>query len=237
MATSKQPVVIVVDGLIGAGKSEYLKMIRQKMTEKGWSVTEVQEPVERWRQCGMLDRFYQDPKRWGYHFQTKAFHDRIMENIDMFEKYGSQSDVFILERSPFTDTLFMEMLHESKTVDDLEMQHYREWWNMWYRIMPYKLDLFIYLRPDVDVCMDRLKNRARGEEKGVSKEYQVALQKKHDHFFGNGSVQTGEGHYVPCIILNTNENFKDDPDVKEKTAAHFENLIKNIINIRKMHKV
>ena len=144
--TTKSPIVVVVDGIISAGKTTYINMILKKLTEKGWKVTIVKEPVDKWKTSGLLKRFYKDPSRWGYHFQTKAFHDRVMENVEMFNKFGASSDIFILERSCFTDNLFMELLHESKLVDDMEFQDYKEWWSLWYKVMPYEPDLFIYLK-------------------------------------------------------------------------------------------
>src|SRR5437016_4570661 len=122
------PIVVVVDGVIGAGKTVFLEMARSELTKRGLNTVIVEEPVDKWHKSGILQRFYADPKRWGYHFQTKAFHDRVVENIKMFETHGTKADVFILERSPFTDTLFMELLHEAGDVDEMEMKDYREWW-------------------------------------------------------------------------------------------------------------
>lgn len=227
-----KPVVIVVDGIISVGKSTYIEMLSIQLQKRGWKVTIVKEPVEKWNSCGILQRFYADPGRWAYHFQTKAFHDRVVENIEMFEKFGATSDVFILERSPFTDTLFMEMLHEAGHVDALEMEHYREWWKLWIRVMPYKPDLFIYLKAGIDKCMDRVRQRNREGEEGVSKTYQEALQAKHDSFFGyTGQIDISGNdvpHNVPCQILIVDDDFRNDQHIQDMLTLHFEDLIKSV---------
>lgn len=211
--------VIVIDGIIGAGKTTYINILSKKLKERGYTVSIVREPVDKWVECGILQRFYNDPKRWGYHFQTKAFHDRVVENINVFNE-NPNSDFYILERSPFTDTLFIEMLHTSGDVDDLELQHYREWWNLWNKVMPYSPDYFLYLKPDVEVCMERLRMRNRDGETGVGKDYQEALEEKHNSFFKDGMVDVGN-KMAKVINVFTNEDFKNDDGIQERLIDEF----------------
>lgn len=217
----KKPLVVVVDGCIGAGKSTYIAAIKKFTPLYGVNCVFIPEPVEGWKQCGILQRFYSDPSRWAYHFQTKAFHDRVKLNIEMYKTHGNTPDLYILERSPFTDNLFMEILHESGSVDDLEMQHYKEWWELWNQVMPYTPDVFIYLRPSIDVCMNRIKIRHREGEEGVSKEYQLLLQSKHDDFFRFGKVKVTSDKEVPVHTLDSEKNFKDDEGVQLKITEQF----------------
>lgn len=218
-----KPFVIVIDGIISAGKTTYIYMLTKNLTKRGWKVTIVKEPVEKWKESGLLQAFYGDLKRWGYHFQTMAFVDRINENIEMYEKYGKEDgrNIFILERSCFTDILFMEMLHESKFVTDMEMKNYRSWVSLWKKVMPYEPDMFIYLKPSVNVCMNRIKERNRSGEENISFEYQEALQKKHDKFFENDSIEIAPNHFVSCETIITDENFRDDIEVQNKMVDNF----------------
>lgn len=232
--TTNVPYIVVVDGIISAGKSTYIETIATGLPSKGWRVTVVKEPVDKWNETGILKRFYKDPKRWAYHFQTKAFHDRVVENVEQFEKFGSSSDLFLLERSPFTDTLFMEILHEAGDIDDLEMKDYREWWKLWYKIMPYQPNLFIYLKPDLEQCMNRLHIRNRDGEQGVSADYQRHLENKHDIFFKSDKIQLTDTTEAECITLRTNENFKDDPVVKERMVADFDVLLKRNLATKRL---
>lgn len=238
MRKHSQPIVVVVDGVISAGKTTYLGMLIKVLTRRGWRVTLVKEPIDKWTAPGpdnstsLFQLFNDDPKRWGYHFQTKAFYDRVMENKNMYGKYGDRSDVFILERSCFTDGLFMGSLHDAKLVTDLEMRDYSDWCSLWSELMPYEPDLFIYLRPPVEICMERIKERNRPGEEKITKEYQLNLQKRHDDFFTGDAVNISGSHFVPCVRLETSENFRDDANVQEKLASHFESLVKTISEAR-----
>jgi deoxyadenosine/deoxycytidine kinase len=228
------PFVVVVDGIISAGKTTYINMLLKNLINRGYRVTIVKEPVDEWTKPGkngepsLLARFYSDPKRWAYHFQTMAFHDRVQENIRCYEKHGNDSDIFILERSMLTDNLFMEMLYENKTVDELEYTNYQKWWSLWRKVMPYEPNLIIYLKPSIDECMSRLRERNRCGEKGVSLEYQELLQKKHNDFFANKFINIENKHYIPCVTLQTDKNFRDDSSVQEELTDHFETIFKNL---------
>ena len=228
MSTSNKPKVIIIEGLIASGKSCLLEVLLEFLSQRGLRITVVREPVDKWKTSGLLERFYKDPKRWSYHFQTKAFHDRVVENIIMFEKFGNTSDVFILERSPFSDRLFMDVLYDDGFVDDLELKDYKEWWSLWNRVMPYHPSVFIYLKPDLEVCMTRLKERNRNGEGGVSIEYQRKLQEKHDACFGKEFVEISPGYYIPAITIKTNANYRDFLDEKIKITNIFENIINKI---------
>jgi len=198
------------------------------LLERGWKVTIVDEPVSKWESDKLLKKFYENPERYAYHFQTKAFHDRVRECQSQFKKHKDDTDVFILERSVFSDTIFMNTLHDLGTVDDMEMEHYKEWWELWEEVMPFRPDMFIYLKPNLDVCMGRVRERARDGEEGVRKDYQVLLEQRHDEFFKGDAVEVAKGHYVPVLPLVTNSNFRDDPKVKEWITDIIEEKIKVI---------
>ena len=95
---SKTPIVVVVDGVIGAGKSTLIReCLIPYFIESGRTVTEVKEPVERWKKNGRLEQFYKDPKRRAYQFQTTAFHDRVHQCIKCYERHKNTSNIFLLE--------------------------------------------------------------------------------------------------------------------------------------------
>src|SRR3990167_7037947 len=126
------PVIVVVDAIIGAGKTTLIRdCLIPLLTLKGWRVTEIREPVEKWKTTGRLQQFYNDPHRRGYQFQTRAFHDRIRESQEKYRLYKDSTDIFIIERSIFTDKLFMKMLLESNTIDITEYEDYFDLWTMW----------------------------------------------------------------------------------------------------------
>jgi len=217
--------VVVVDGIIAAGKSELLKCLKINLELRGKKVVLVKEPVDLWKSDGMLELFYKDPKRWGYHFQTKAYVDRVKECQVQYDKYEETPDIYLLERSIFSDPLFMEMLHEDNMVTDMEMKHYKDWWKMWSSVMPFMPDIFLWLNPDLDICMQRLAERARNGEEGISREYQERLLNKHRAFFSRNKVQVSRNEYARVYNLRWNGNFRDEEKVKDMVTDEVERLL------------
>jgi len=209
MINWKMPVVILVEGLISAGKSTLIsKCLVPQLEAKGLRVRIIKEPVDKWVDTGILQKFYADPTRWGYSFQTKAFHDRIMEAINVYTK--ERADVYLMERSPYSDHIFMTTLHENKNVSDMEYDMYKEWWSLWHKLLPFTPDMILYLKTTVENCMERLKIRNRDGESGVSKEYQQQLLSHHDRLFDHDKVTIGP-YQVECRPIDGNQNFIENP--------------------------
>lgn len=211
--------VIFIDGLIGAGKSTALTQwtlafasTRNPRTGRPYKVISVTEPVEKWRTVGILERFYKDPKTHAYAFQTYTFVTRVQAIIEAI-KNCPDADVLLVERSVFTDRyVFMHL--QRPTVGELTMQMYMEWFQLHEQLLPFSLasSTFVYLRPNLVSCMQRVEHRARPEEKcddsgnaaptdvvaaqkkaaagGVSMEYQEMLSDAHDRLFLRGYLMS-----------------------------------------------
>lgn len=215
--------IIVIEGIIGAGKSVLIeKCLEPHLSQKGYRVTIVREPVHKWKESGRLAQFYKDPSRRGYQFQTRAFHDRVREAQEKF-KLRDHTDIFIMERSIFTDLIFMKTLREMGTIDNTEYEDYLDLWTMWEEVMPLKPDLFVYLKPNVETCMGRLRERNRYGEEGVSIGYQKILSRKHDDFL-KSNIQI-DNKKVPVLTLKTEENFRDDKEVQKKIIEEIERYL------------
>src|SRR5437868_4560414 len=107
----KSPFILDIEGIISAGKTTLIEeCIIPVLVERGWRVKLIKEPVDEW--MDILPLFYEDTKRWAYHFQTVAFHSRLRESDRMWQEYKDTTDIFITERSVISDTLFMKTLHQ-----------------------------------------------------------------------------------------------------------------------------
>lgn len=211
-----KPFVIVVDGLIAAGKSHLIsECLVPRLNKMGYKTVGVLEPVEEWQRSGILEKFYGDPSRYGFQFQTFAFHSRVRSCQHAAEEVDV--DFYILERSVFTDRIFMSMLLDSSTIEQHEYDTYMDLWTMRRENMPFGIDMFIYLRPSISEVMRRLKVRSRSEEGGVSLQYQIDLLKKHDDFLMHETVVHGDDDIVgtPILILDTDDNFINDSSVQD----------------------
>jgi len=207
------PFIISVEGVISTGKSTLISQcLVPILTEMGYKVKVIPEPVDKWVESGLLQKFYDDPHRWGYSFQTSVFHDRITEVIKVYNE-EPKADIYIMERSCASDKIFMKVLKQDGIVSDLEYALYQNWADLWTQLMPALPDLVVFLRTEVGICMNRLKRRNREGEEGVSMDYQSKLLTNHDLMFGGRTVTMGSKN-VPCITINGDQDFISDRTVQ-----------------------
>lgn len=170
---SSKPLVVVIDGIIGAGKSTIIQELAK-------SYPVIKEPVSGWIDSGLLSKFYEDKSRWGYLFQANAFYDRVQAFKAMFS--NSKSQIFISERSMSSDQIFMDLLHEDKYVTDLEYSIYQKWCSLWPQLLPSFDIMYVYLDTNEDISSERIHKRGRPGE-NVPQDYLHRLKEKHDQFF------------------------------------------------------
>src|SRR3989339_1228931 len=69
-----------VEGVIGAGKTEFVTLLRERLpvfVQKNVHV--IFEPVECWKDSGLLADFYADPQKNSYPFQSITFATRAID--------------------------------------------------------------------------------------------------------------------------------------------------------------
>jgi len=126
---------IAVEGNIASGKSTLLDKLSQLE-----SVEVLIEPVDKWRNLGggnVIGRMYEDANRWGYLFQSYVL-------LTMMELHHTEvsSPVMALERSVFSARYcFVENLHRSGIIDDMEYACYCQWFDHVTKQNPPQLDL------------------------------------------------------------------------------------------------
>jgi deoxyadenosine/deoxycytidine kinase len=93
-------------------------------------------------------------------------------------------------------------------------------WQEWQQLLPMRRPtLFIYLKTSVDTCMKRMAERNRDAESGVPREYQAKLIAEHERVFCNGNtVLLPDGSRVPCIVVDGEQNYRDDEAVAKRIA-------------------
>lgn len=235
-----KPIVIVVDGIIGSGKTSCIReCLKPQLRLRGYKVTAIYEPVELWKKSGVLERYYQDPTRFAYQFQTRIFHDRIKVCQAKYKKYLDNikvdtQHIFLAERSIFTDIIFMKMLHDTHVIHDHEYTDYIDLWTMWSQLLPFDIDAFIYIDPSIDEAMRRVKLRSRKGESTISKEYQTDLHTLHDIMFGTVRTNSDTSYNTdtffdnvaknivqkkPIYTIQTDANFIDDEETKERIVS------------------
>lgn len=236
-----KPIVIVVDGEIAAGKStlltETVKLLKQD--KPSLEVVQIPEPVDVWKETGILASFYRDPKRFAYTFQTFVYVTRI-EQVQRYFEQNPNADVYLLERSIFTDAyMFVLTLLKDNVMTQEEGILYVRWWHRWGALMPFRPDAFFYHKPTLDECMRRFVERARLGENfdkldtdGTAK-YQQKLRLAHEEFFSHGTVMigqddTGQAIRVPVVVHQDDRDIRTDAAYRSFVSKQFSDLIEQI---------
>ena len=121
------------------------------------------EPIQEWG--SWLDLFYTDPPKYAFGFQMKILHS-FLKCVGSRESTSTQP--FITERSP-VDSLevFAKTLYEDNIMNHLEYNLYKEYVDS----IAWTPSVYVYLQTDPEVCVERIKKRARGCESGIDEKY------------------------------------------------------------------
>lgn len=202
---------ISVEAAIGGGKTTFLEHVVPHLNTSSYK--EIPEPVEEWEESGVLKRSYNEPE-----FKFAAQCVFFTSRINNFRKlYDSSVDLHISERSAFSDKIFWKI----NCVDPVLNKCYMDMWKMWQYLTPVRNpDLFIYLSLSIDTCVKRTEERSREAESSMTKEYQQQILDEHNRIFmGNpNGVTMPDGTVVPCIVIDAEVNFRDDPEEAKRIA-------------------
>ncbi len=204
----------IIEGNIGAGKSTFLKMLKQYL-----NIQAVIEPHEQWQDVGdghnLLEQFYQDPKRWAYTFQSYAFVSRVM-NQQAHARINPYA-IQVLERSVFSDRYcFAYNCYELGYMNALEWKLYKEWFSWLVDTYMSRPDGFIYLRTKPAICYERLQKRNRHEEATVSLDYIARIHDKHEKWLIEKEGVPLVLKEVPVLVLNCDPEFESNRAEQER---------------------
>jgi len=208
--TKKNPnTIILIDGVVGAGKTTIATLVAQKTNLQLYEELSNNDTFE------LLNRFYKDQERWSFTLQIHFLNERF-RMIKQIHKNGSG----ILDRSIFGDKIFASMLNEDGQMSDEE---YRTYYTLLDNMLEHSQapDILIYLQCSTDVAIERINKRNRGDESGVPRAYWDRLNEKYETWYKD---------YVksPKIILNVDNLDIQDEDERNKFLKQIENKLKEI---------
>ncbi|MDP3889121.1 MAG: deoxynucleoside kinase [bacterium] len=220
MEYAKKKGCFIVEGNIGAGKSTFLRLIKDYL-----NVQVVPEPHQKWQTVAgtqnLLEKFYQDTQRWAFTFQSNAFISRVKEQQDA-EKQNPYA-IQVLERSVFSDRYcFAKNCFELGYMNALEWKLYQEWFSWLVDNYATRPTGFIYLRTDPKICYQRLLKRNRHEEISVSLDYLQKLHDKHETWLIQKQGISDYLKDVSVLILECNGDFETNSDELKK---HIQNIL------------
>jgi deoxyadenosine/deoxycytidine kinase len=178
-----KPILISVEGNIGAGKSTIIDHLKDHM-KGNTDIMFLKEPVDIWETIkdtktdeNILQKFYNDSNKYAFSFQVMAYVTRL-STIRTAIRENPDCKVIICERSLDADkNIFAKMLYEDNKIEEINYQIYLHFYNEYVR--DYKLDGIVYINADADVCYQRTVKRSRNGESSITQEY---LQKCKDYY-------------------------------------------------------
>ena len=201
--------IYFLEGNIGSGKTTLLKHIEEyvsthadTLARRNINVHIRYEPVDIWQSVGLLQRYYENPARWGYTFQNIAFITKMML---LDELSTDPNQYYIVERSPYCDRkCFAQTCYEHNNISPMEMEAYDLWYNHYIPAFEAKHRIgYIYLRTSVDDCMTRINTRRRTEEEGIPRDYVANIHQKHEAWMNEESTQHRQSR-LPLIVIAGN---------------------------------
>lgn len=204
-----KPMIVSVEGNIGAGKTTILHHLEKYYQRTGDnSVIFVREPVDEWEQIRdssndtILSKFYCDPAKYAFPFQIMAYATRLSV-IRRAIRENPGCRVLVCERSLEADKhIFANMLHRDGLIDSVNYQIYCKFFGEYAE--DFNLDRVVYIDADADVCFRRICRRSREGESNIELAYLEKCGKYHREWL----VENKDKNAMQLLHLKTNEDVR-----------------------------
>jgi len=181
---SANPRYIAVEGPIGVGKSSLAEILGEELSAR--------VILERPEENPFLGAFYRDQKRYAMSVQLFFLLQRYAQQGEL-----AQGDLFS-RGGVVTDYIFdKDRLFALLNLTDDEMTLYDRIFRM-LQVRTVRPDLIVYLQARTEVLVDRIRRRARPEEKPIRSEYVQQVAQAYADFFFNYN----QG---PLLIVNASD--------------------------------
>ncbi|WP_411512322.1 MULTISPECIES: deoxynucleoside kinase [Bacillus subtilis group] len=207
--------IILVDGVVGAGKTTLSELISERYNIPLFEELSNQDTEN------LLDRFYAKKTRWAFTLQIHFLNERFRMIKDIHDAGHG-----ILDRSIFGDNIFAEMLAEDLEDggEGMTWEEYRTYDTLLDNMLEHSQppELLIYLQCSPDVAKQRIDSRGRGLESTVEMEYWERLNDKYEAWYQDYK-------HSPKILINVdNLDFANNKDDQESVLALIGQALKDI---------
>ena len=195
---------IVVEGLIGVGKTSLCRLIEQRYQAKL-----VLEPCEA---NPFLASFYADPKHYAFPAQMFYLASRYQQQIDLLQKN-------LFETLTVADYLFdKDRLFAEQTLNDDEMNLY----NRFTELLSHHVstpDFILFLDAPTHIILSRIQKRSIQAEQVIEAEYLDALRSRYYSLWNNWTR-------CPIYALDTsNLNYVENKNDADKICRLIEGYL------------
>lgn len=178
--------LILVAGNIGSGKTSLTERIGERL---GWRTA-----YESVADNPYLADFYHDMGAWSFHLQVFFLGHRARQHEDLAQDPQSA----IIDRSIYEDAyIFARALHALNNLNERDYLSYRQLFDLVVKNLP-PPSLLIYLKAPVAVLMQRIQQRARNIETGITLEYLELLDTYYEEWMRSFDL-------CPVLTLRTDD--------------------------------
>lgn len=199
---------VSIAGLIGSGKSTLVNNLVSNNNYYGFN-----EPVDN---NPFLSKYYNDPKRWAYTLQTFYLWERYKQSTEAFIR-SMNGETVVMDSSLYSDMAFAIVQYRLGYFNKDEYNTYNTMHKIITAKTPYP-DVFVWLSLPVDETLNRIKQRSRECESGISVDYLISLNEAYDEVLNKLCKHTD------IIRINARQSasmvYEDVSNVIEQYKAH-----------------
>jgi len=171
---------VLVSGNIGVGKTSLTERIGTRL---GWKTG-----FESVSDNPYLADFYRDMRQWSFHLQVFFLGHRARQHLALARDPLSA----IADRSIYEDAhIFARVLHHLGNLSERDYKAYRTVFDLVVAGLP-RPDLLLYLKAPVSLLMERIRNRGRDIESGITEDYLTLLDQFYEEWIE---------HFDLCPVL------------------------------------
>lgn len=206
-------VFIGIAGIIGAGKTTLATALGQHL---GLDVH--YEPVI---DNEYLDDFYRETRKYAFAMQIYLLNRRFQQHQEIIWRGRGG----VQDRTIYEDAIFAKTLRDMDLMDERDYETYVNLFRNLSNFMC-RPNFIIYLDVTPEKSMDRIRERARGCETGVSLEYLTQLYEGYDEFLKEIS------RLIPVLRVQWNEYWDVQPLAEAITREyHKGNFLREVAQL------
>lgn len=174
---------IVIEGLIGAGKTSLSKKIAELYNAK--------LILEQFADNPFLPKFYKEPEKYSFQLELSFLAERYHQlNKELMT--GDLFKSFLISDYYFTKSL----IFAKSTLADDEYRLFRNLFNIILTTLP-KPDLYVYLHLEPKNALNNIKKRGRDYEQSIDIDYLEKIRKNYFEYFK-------QEQNIKFLIIDTN---------------------------------
>jgi deoxyadenosine/deoxycytidine kinase len=206
------PQTIIVEGIIGAGKTEFSEVLARCLHTKEMPSLYITEPDDVGNANPFLTPFYSDRERWAYTAQTFLLGKRLKAHKRAQDHVMCNIGFSVVDRSYYGDVAFAYLQKKSKWMTEDEFLAYAELYHVMTSTILYP-DIVVHLKLDPVIALERVRRRMVGRE-GRQCEAAITLEYLNDldQMIGDIVIPSLQGHGTKVFEVPWDEDLPNAAD-------------------------